>query len=106
MKSCEIAVIRVRPDGRLLVSPILPPEQDFELVQRDDMQVSWDADSRAFLSADPQSWDPVDWLRQILGAARDECGVLLRATDKTTWMGLPEADRKAMELLFKRESGG
>lgn len=93
MRSEPIAEIAIDAQGRLCVRP---ESAEFPFIHRAAMQVGWDAAGRYLFSPPPKDWTPADWFRHILAAARQEYGVALVVTERTSWRGLGPGERDAM----------
>jgi len=88
-------IIRVEIDegGKLCVASAT---QNFALIYRAAMEVSWDPVRNCLISPKPREWSYPMWFRQILAAAADEYGVCLRLTPKTLWTNIPDEVRLEM----------
>lgn len=93
MRREAIAQIAIDTQGRLCVRP---ESAEFPLIHRAAMQVGWDAAERHLFSPPPKDWTPADWFQQILAAVREEYGVALVVTERTSWRGMGPAERDAM----------
>ena len=100
----EEAIIEVRLDEEQRVF-IRPAEGDFEYIYRAAMGVYWDKASRCLTHPrPPRDWTPVQWFQQIITAVADEYGVKLKLSTKTTWSGIPQNLRAAMEVAAQANS--
>ena len=89
MLTDKIKEIGVDNDGRLYVRPCT---QSFPYIYREAMEVQWDSERGILYSPPPREWSYVDWFKQIHSAAKEQ-GVLLRLSQDTTWIDVPEAIR-------------
>ena len=98
----DIVEAGVDASGRLYVIPTIPADTDFDLIYRAGMEVSWDADSRSFVSPIPRKWTRADWFRQILRAVKGEYGTSLRVLPSTQWSNVTAEDRKEIEAWLRQ----
>ena len=98
MREIPIKQIGVDDKGRLSVIPDLGPHEDFELIYRTAMGVSWTAKARGLRSPKlrPGGWTYAEWFQQIQRATADEYAVKLVINADTTW-AVPEEVRRQIE---------
>lgn len=88
MKKATVVRIEINADGRILVYPDRH-DPTFQYVYRAGAEVSWDAAAKAFSGQSPRTWSYIDWYRNIVSAARSECGVELVVSAETRWINVP-----------------
>ncbi len=94
MRLVSIEEIAIGPEGRLFVTPALPPDKDYQFIWRDASSVRWDAGSRCLFVLDIDGFDEVDYFRQIVAAVKNEYGDDLVTWPGTVFNGLPEPVRQ------------
>jgi hypothetical protein len=95
----SIEAVEIDEAGRLHVIPL---SQNFPLIYREAMEVSWDPNRRSLHSPKPREWSYARWYEQIVAAAREQ-GWELRPTSATNWINV-DAGTKA-ELLRVQGQG-
>jgi hypothetical protein len=93
-----IARVEIDGEGRLHV---VPTNQEFPLIYRAGMEVSWDQNLRSLHSPKPRDWSYTRWFGQILAAAAQEYGYELYVTHDTTWVNI-DLGTKAQLLSASR----
>jgi hypothetical protein len=94
MREDTIAEVGIDEEGRLYVRPC---SDSFEHTWRAAMEVSWDASKHRLFGPKPRDWSYVDWFKQIVAAAADECGARLKLTSETAWLNVPASLRTEIE---------
>ena len=102
MRSVPIDEISIDDSNRLVVRPLLPPEEDFSSIHRTATGVRWVPESRSLAPACGSTPTHVEWLRRILSATRDEYGCELMVTPETRWVNVPADLRQVLEAAIRR----
>ena len=94
MRDEPILEIGVEASGRLFVRPA---QTTFEQIYRAALGVNWDDARGALISSVPREWTFTQWFQQVLAAAFDEYGVVLKLTHLTKWSDVPAELQREME---------
>ena len=81
--------------GHLFVKPT-PPE-DFTHIWRDASGIRWNPASRTLVASEPERWEPVKLLQQIVAAVKNEYGRMLLVDGNTKWPNVAPALREQLE---------
>jgi hypothetical protein len=81
--------------GHLFVKP--QPPEDFTHIWRDASGVRWNAASRTLVGYEPERWEPVNLLQQIVAAVKSEYGRVLLINGNTKWPNIAPALKEKLE---------
>jgi hypothetical protein len=62
-------------------------------------EITWDPESKRFLSPRPELGPPARHFGHVIGHVADELGYVLVITSQTQWINVPASDRMAIEAL-------
>jgi len=91
MEDMGISRIEINSNNELLVSPKSNINKVFRFVYRADTGIEWSEESQTLYSLQPQGKSHFDLYKKILAAASSELGILLKPTNETLWVNVPEA---------------
>ena len=94
-----ISEVGISEDGGLYVRP---SSTTFEHIWRAAVEVHWDLQNRRLFGPKPRGWTYVDWFKQIVAAAADEYGILLRLTPQTAWANISDTIRTEITSAAQR----
>ena len=97
MEKVHISKISVDESGRVQVYPELPAGQDFALIYRSAMGVTWDNGRGCLLPRKVKSWGLFQWYKQIVAAVANEYGCRLFVSSRTHWSAIDKETRINIE---------
>jgi len=98
MQSDEIVEIGIGKDNRLYAC--LKNEQ-MNQIYRAAMEVNWDEQKNALYCIPRGEWTYKEWFSQILNAALDEYGFILKLSDDVRWTNVPEDLKTQIKEIAK-----
>lgn len=87
MKEDFITIVEIDSTDRLHIKPEF---EKFTMIYRTATEVHWDNEKSTLYSPKPRDWSYLEWYLHIVGVAKSECSVILKLTNKTEWINIPE----------------
>ena len=100
MIQVPVSNVSIVDDGRLLIRPELPGDEDFRFIYRAGMEVGWEDESHSLYCPKPREWSYVRWFKQAVDAVAGKYHRCLALTASTEWRDVPAEIRAEIEALM------